>query len=74
MLNQMPDWIGIMDDKTECPCCAGSGKTGRVLMDVALDCPACLGSGKIKNDPFWIRYYSSVFGVPDGIQLEMELI
>ena len=64
----------LMDNliKVDCPCCCGSGRRG-TLMGEPMPCGACLGSGKLKNDPFWINYYSKVFGVPDGVQMSLNL-
>lgn len=62
-----------MSNTVKCPICAGTGRAGRKVGGVALPCSICLRSGEIVNDPWWINYYITQFGTPDGVQLELKL-
>jgi hypothetical protein len=57
----------------ECPICLGTGEAGKRVGDTLLPCGICLGSGSIVDDPWWINYYTTQFGTPDGVQMELEL-
>jgi DnaJ-class molecular chaperone len=60
------------NEMTTCPVCGGDGK-GAILQGVQLSCVACMGKKEIRNDPFWIRYYTKQFGSRDGIQMTLKL-
>jgi hypothetical protein len=60
-------------DNVKCPICAGLGRAGRKVGNIDLPCSVCLGKKEIANDPWWVNYYITQFGTPDGVQLELKL-